>query len=344
MNLQSTCRFLLPIVVSAATVLSASADDLRNIKRGEPVPPCSLAAIDGTTIDSSQFKNSVVVYVCLSAEQRRSEMAAMESQGVIQNLGNEPVRLIHVTADITQKAYFEKFRQDRGITTPLVLDAQRTFYSKLGLIVFPTTVIVNKDGKLDSVISLHNSDYRQALDAHIKHALGKLTDAQLDEQLAARPTEDASPKNAASSHRALARLMREKGQLDAARSELTKGLELDKDNREIMLDLADLNLATDDLEGADAMVQKVLAAQADHRRAKLLKGEILLRKGKLDESQAVLEEALTLNPNPELVHYYLGRVMEAKGDKDQALKHYHEALARFVKETHAAAPAAKDAR
>lgn len=338
------CRSLLLLVVTGLSAAAALADDLRNIKRGEPVPPCTLSAIDGTSIDSGQFKDSVVVYVCLSAEQRRSEMAAMESQGVIQALANEPVRLIHVTADITQKAYFEKFRQDRTITTPLALDAQRTFYSKLGLIVFPTTVIVNKEGKLDSVISLHNSDYRHALDAHVQHALGKLTDAQLDEKLAARPTDNASPRNAASSHRALARLMREKGQIDAAKSELTKGLELDKDNREIMLDLAELNLATDELDAADALVQKVLSAQADHRRAKLVKGEILLRKGKLDEAQAILEEALALNPSPELVHYYLGRVMEAKGDKDKALKHYHEALARFVKEPLAAGSAPKDTK
>ena len=57
----------------------------------------------------------------------------------------------HVTADAIQKAYFEKFRQDRGIRTPLALDADRTLYAKLGLIVFPTTVIISKDGKLANV-------------------------------------------------------------------------------------------------------------------------------------------------------------------------------------------------
>lgn len=330
MNLRTPLlRPFLTLLAVVAATLTASADDLRNVKRGEPMPACTLAGIDGQTVSSDEMKGSVIVYVCLSAEQRRSELAMMDSQSVAATAG-ESVKLIHVTADIAQKSYFEKFRQDRAITAPLAIDAQRTFYSKLGMIVFPTTVIVNKEGKLDSVISLHSSEYKRLLTAHIAHAMGTLSDAQLDEQLAARPAEDASPRSAASSHRALAKLMREKGQFDAAKAELAKGLELDKSNHDLMLDLAELCIATDSLDEADQQVAKVLTEQAEHRRAQLLKGEILFYRGSLDASLPVLEEALKLNPNPEMVHYYLGRVFEAKGEKDKALSHYREALAKFV--------------
>lgn len=332
---------LLRTLIIAATMTAgafhASADDLRNVKRGEPFPTFKLPAIDGTVVDSDANKNSVQVIVCLSAEQRRSELAAMESLEVVRTLANEQVRIFHVTADIVQKAYFERFRQERSISTPLGFDADRAFYAKLGLIVFPTTIIVNKEGKLDSVISLHSSEYKNVLDAHIRHALGTLTDTQLGERLAARPSEDSSPKSAASAHRSLARLMREKGQLDTAKAELTKGLELDPQNRELMIDLADLNLAMGELDSADTLLQSVLQAQPDHRRAKLLKGEVLFRRGKLDEAQAVLQESLSLNPSPELAHYFLGRIAEQRGDKDKALEHYHEALKHFVRDIEPAA-------
>lgn len=333
-------RALAAGALAAVLTVRAGADDLRNIKHGEAVPPCKLPALDGTTVDSEALKGTVLVYVCLSAEQKRSELAAAESQQVIKELGGEAVKLIHVTADVVQKAYFEKNRQEHEITASLAFDADRVFYGKLGLIAFPTTVIVNKEGKLDNVISLHGSDYKNLLDAHVRHALGKLSDKELEQRLAAKPSERASPRSAASAHRALARLMREKGQLEAAKAELLKGLELDADNRELQIDLAEVNLAAGDLDGADAALEKVLKAQPDHRRAKQLKGTSLFRRGKLDEAAAVLEEALTLNPSPEICHYYLGQIMEKKGEKDKALAHYREALARFVHDEPAAKPAA----
>lgn len=326
-------RVLAAALISSSLTLAALADDLRNVKRGEPVPACKLAALDGTVIDGNAMKGSVVVYVCLSAEQKRSELAAAESQQVMSDFADQPVRLVHVTADVVQKAYFETLRKEKGISAALAFDADRVFYGQLGLIAFPTTIIVNKEGKLDNVISLHGSDYKTLLDAHIKHALGKISDKELDALLTAKPAEHSSPKSAASAHRSLARLMREKGELEQAKGELTKGLALDQENREIMLDLADLDVVTGDYDGADAMLEKVLQAQPDHRRAKQIKGTCLFKRGKLDDAQAVLEDALSLNPSPELCHYYLGQIFEQKGQKDQALQHYHEALKHFIHDT-----------
>lgn len=326
----------------AAAATSASADELRNVKKGEALPACKLPGIDGAAVDSDAMKGSVVVIVCLSAEQRRSELAAMESFQIMHDLGTEPVKLLHVTADVVQKPYFEKFRAEHTITSPLAFDADRAFYAKLGLIVFPTTVVVNKEGKLDSVISLHGSEYKSLLDAHVRHALGKITDQELEKQLSARPSEESSPKSAASAHRALARLMREKGQLDTAKAELAKGREMDPDNREIMLDLADLDIATGDLDSADDLAQKVLATQPDHRRAKQIKGIVLFRRGNYEESQAILEDSLKLNPSPEMAHYYLGKIFEHKGQTDKALEHYRDAAKLLLKDSEPAKPAAKE--
>lgn len=332
---------LIAIVFAATVSARCLADNLRNIHQGEPFPAFRLPAIDGSTVDSESYKGSVVVLLCLSAEQRRSELAAMDSDAVVHDLASDQVKMVHVTADAIQKAYFEKFRQDRGIRTPLALDADRTLYAKLGLIVFPTTVIISKDGKLANVIALHDTKYKHVLDAEIRHALGMINDDELAKRLSEQPASDSSPKSVASAHRALARSLREKGRFDAAKDELQKALQNDPENREIVLDLAELALASKDLDGADGQVKKILDAQPDNRRAKQLKGIILFQRGKLDEAKAILEEAISLNPNPELIHYYLGQIYEKQGDTAKALAHYHESLRRFVHEPgDAAAPAA----
>lgn len=330
-------RPILSLLILLATLLAFThtthARDLRNVKRGEPVPAYKLPTLDATIVDSDALKGSVVVFVCLSAEQRRSELAAMDSDEVVKNLALEGVKLIHVTTDVVQKPYFDKFRAERKINATLAFDADHAFYGKLGLIAFPTTIVIDKEGKLANTISLHSGDYKRTLDAYLRHVLGTISDDELKQRLAAQPSDSSSPKSLASAHRALARSLREKGKLDAAADELAKASKQDPDNREVMIDLADLNLVKGDLDAADAQLQKVLAAQPDHKRAKQLRGVILFRRGKLDEAESLLNEAMYLNPNPEQVHYYLGRICEARGQASKAMEHYREGLRHALNET-----------
>ncbi len=326
---------LASITIAFALAMPARADDLRNVKRGEPIPACKLPTLDASVVDSDALKGSVVVMVCVSANQRRSELAAMESSEVVREFAADHVKLVHVTADVVQKADFEKFRKERGIDAPLAFDADRAWYAKLGLIVFPTTVIISKEGKLANVISLHGGDYKHTLEAYIKHACGKINDEQLHQALEARASDDASPKSLASAHRALARSLREKGRLDAAKEELNKAREQDPENREIMLDFVELDIQMNNLDGADVLVDQVLKMQPDHRRAKQFQGIILYRRGNIDAAMVSLEESLKLNPSPEYAHYYLGRIYESKGDSAKAMEHYREALRHFVHDTDA---------
>ena len=327
-------------VVTTATMCRA--DELRNIKRGEPIPAFRLPTINGAVVDSADLKGKVVVVVCLSAEQRRSELAAMESSTVLEEIGSDQTRLVHVTADVIQKPYYEKFRSERKITSPLGFDADRSFFGKLGLIVYPTTIIIDTDGSLAHVISLHNSRYKQSLDAYTRHVLGEIDDAELDARLKQRSAAESTPKSLASAHRALARSMREKGLYDAAKAELLKAREQDADNTEIMLDLADLDLSMRQLDEAESMVDTVLEAQPAHRRARQLKGIVLFYRGDLAAAQVELEQALKLNPDPERVHYYLGMICEANGQTEEAIGHYREALRRLLDEPEPAAQASPD--
>jgi len=319
-------------VFAATLALPSHADDLRNVKKGSPVPAYRMSTIDGSVVASESLREKVVVLVCLSAEQRRSEQAAIESFSTWQDLDDPRVRLVHITADIIQKSYFENFRQEHGLTVPLAFDVERSFFGRLGLIVLPTTIIIDAKGNLSHVIALHSSSYDQKLEAYIEHTLGDLSDEELEERLAADISSRKTPRGQASAHRALARSMRGKGMLDAARAELLKAREQDPENHEVVLDLADLDIMMGDLDKADRLIDLVLKSQPNHRRAQLLKGVSLFQSDRHEEAEAVLNEALKLNPNPERVHYYLARICEADGRTQEALDHYHEALRIYLQE------------
>lgn len=310
----------------------ARADDLRSVKVGEPMPAYHLPTLDGKTVSSDELLGKTVVVVCLSAEQHRSELAAVESFDVVKALGNDNVRLIHVTADADRKDYFEEFREEHGIDVPLAFDADRGWSAKLGLIVLPTTVVIGPDDKLVHVISLHSSRYGGTLDAYIRHALGELSDAELEHRLEAAASHSASTRTLALGHRAQARAMRDKGLTDSAKAELLKARELQPDDPEIVLDLADLDLAMGELDQAAELVDLVLKAQPEHRRALQMKAIVCFRRGQFDQAEALFNEALKLNPKPEQIHYYLGQICEARGDTKDALAHYREALRRLLEE------------
>lgn len=331
-HLKPAARTLAALVVVLASAVAARADHLLNLKVGEPFPAFKLPTVDQGVLDSESLKGSVTVLVCMSAEQRSSELAAIDSRDIIRALGAEPVKLAYVTADLVQKPYFERFRQERTLDAPLAFDADRVLYRQLGLIVFPTTIVVGKDGKLAHVLALHGNEYSHVLDAYIRNALGKLTDEQLTEALKAKPTTDASPKSMISTYRARARLAREKGEYGAAKEELAKARELDPTNADILLDLADIDLISGNIDDADKIITTVLQAHPEQRRARQFKGIVLFRQNKLNEAEAILIQEVSLNPEPARIHYYLGRIYEAQGKPDKAMEHYREALKRVLKE------------
>jgi tetratricopeptide (TPR) repeat protein len=335
------------------------ADELRNLRRGEPLPPFRLVSIDGELIDSSRYTGSVLVIVYLAAEQRSSELAAIDARKVVDKLAAETrsgmggqggeattaqgedvadapapaAALLFITADVVRKSYFERFRQERNLDVPLALDADRSLYGKLGLIVFPTTLIINAEGKLAQVISLHNPDYAHVLDAHLQHASAAIDDAELRERLLTRPASEGSPKSRASAHRALARQLREKGSLEGARGELLAARALDEENIEILLDLAETELSLGEVASAAAHAEAALTRNPTHRRAKQVLAVTLFHKGRLEEAERILIQALHLNPDPARIHYYLGRICEQQGRTGEALEHYRRALARLLNES-----------
>ena len=325
-------RGLAMVVLVATLAIPVRGDKLRLVDRGQPVPAFHMPTIDGTVIESESLKGSVVVLVCLSAQQRRSELAAVESFNAWKQLDDDRVKLIHITADVIQKSYFEAFRKDHGISAPLAFDVDRVLFGQIGMIVMPTTVVIDAEGQLAQVISLHNSTYEHTLDAFIRHTLGQLTDEELDRRLEVGASSNGSPKSLASGHRARARLMRDKGQVDAARAELIKAREQEPDNQEVILDLADLEIALGNLDSADELVDIVLKAQPNHRQALQVKGIVCFHRGQIQDAERLLKQALVLNPNPERIHYYLGQICERNGETEQALEHYRQALRRMLNE------------
>lgn len=131
------------------------------VKRGEVVPACKLAALDGSVVDSEAMKGSVIVYVCLSAEQKHRRRPRSTRQAVVAAMNGEPVKLVHVTADVVQRAYFEKLRRTRTLPRAWPSTPTAPVLCKARAYRLPHhRHREQEDGKLDNAISLHGNDYK----------------------------------------------------------------------------------------------------------------------------------------------------------------------------------------
>ncbi len=323
---QRTIGLAVLVLVSAA-----AADELRNVKVGQDVPPFTVPTLAGDELKSSELHGKVVVLVYVAAEQQSSERAVQAASALGRELRNQDLKVIFLTADATQVGFFRQQRDRLGIHEPLGLDAGREVYGALGVFVLPTTIIIDRDDRLALVMSSYKSDYEHVLGAHVQHALGLIDDAELEKQLSFKQFQHGLPEKVAR-HRAAARLLRENGLLPDAENELRAALELDAENTDALLDLAALLTEQKRLDEAEVLVAKVSAVDPGNRRLKLESGIILYRQGRFDDAERLLGEALLLNPDPVRTHYYLGLIKEHQGDQSAAIMHFKEALKRLLKE------------
>lgn len=327
---RALCAAVLLAPLSAGRI--AGGDQLRNVETGQEVPDIALPTIGNGTVRRDDLKGKTVILVFLSARQHSSEQAAASAHAVHQGLRDDGLAVVFVTADTAQAPYFQELRRTLDLDEPLALDFERRLYGELGLIVLPTTIVIDDRWRLLHVISSYKSDYEHVLGAYARHAMGMIDEAQLEEELAARGFQRDRPADRIARHRAAAKLLRKAGLPTDAANELRLALEIDPGHADTRLDLASLDLATNRVEEASQIVTAVLEADPANRRARILNGIVLYHAGRLDEAEAVLREALVLDPDPVHTHYYLGLIYEKQGETARALKHYRESLSRLLEE------------
>ena len=335
MTIKSTVSAFTLLLLAATLLLpaAAQADQLRNVKTGQPLPPFEVSGLDGKTVKSADAAGKVLVLVYLSAHQKQSEEVLAAAHRSISNSGSaEQLRLIFMSADLDQADYFRDLRDRSMSHEPFALDEGRAHYGRLGLIVFPTTIVSGKNGALLYVIAGCTLDYEHQLNLYCRHALGQIDEAELARELNAKPQPKDDARSRAERHRSVAAILRAKGLTDGAIQELDYALVADPQYADAVVDLAEILLAQNKTDEAERRVKELLAKQPDCHRANLVLGVIKLKRNQFDEAEKLLKESLTMNPDPIRVHYYLGQLYERKGDCQQAMEHYRDALKRSLKE------------
>lgn len=328
--IERTLQVLAVAIVAIGLPRLAAGDELRNVKIGEAVPAFSVSTLGGEQLALADLRGKVVLLLYLSAQQRSSEQALADAVALDIGLSKDDFALVTMTADVVEVAEFRALRDRLAVHAPLGLDVARRVYGQLGLVVTPTSIVIDREGRLAHVISSRRSDYPQVINAFVRHALGEYDDAELRRRLTAESFEVDPIQETVARHRATARILRERGLLADAERELRQALDVDPAHAAALLDLASIDVAMERYDDAQAVLTRAVAAGAGPRRAALLQGAVYYHHGRLAEAKTTLEQASVVNPDPVWLHYYLGRIAEDEGDTTEAARHYRLSLDRAV--------------
>ncbi|MCK6483956.1 MAG: tetratricopeptide repeat protein [Phycisphaerae bacterium] len=303
----------------------------RNIKNGEPIGRIELNRIDdGKLVDSNNWAGRPSVWIFISPLQTSSQRAMQELQRIVDETPAPGIEAVALTTDPNRLGEVREFCNRNRIRLPVVLDAGRAHYGRLGIIVLPTTLLVDNEGKLHDSIPGHDPAYERHLRAHVQFLTGKIKADELARQLAStQPTRDPGLERAERLVRSAA-LLAQRGLLPDAIKELEAAIEADAFYAPAYLDLAMLRIVTNDLPAAEKLVDKARGIDEANRRTWLVQGVIRFHQNRLEDAEKSLREALMRNPDPALTNYWLARVLEARGDKEGARVCYRAAAERML--------------
>ena len=324
---------LLLIVGAAAPTLAVS-----HLKLYDKAPPFNLPALlPPRKRVSLESLDQPILLIFGEAYHQPTQEALTALKKIYKIVGlaeiDVPVYLI-VSQEPTaeQKAQLdakEKIRAD------ILLDKDRRAFGDYGVIVLPSVVIIDKEGRVDLALSGMPLAFADMVEDALRLSVGRMTRAEYESSRAA-------PKSAQDEEKAakVSRLTGLAGQLlrrgfgELALQRYQEALGLDGGYLPARVGMARCYLQLNRLPEACEQLQKVLEADEDHLEANLLMAWVEIRRGGEEIASAKwrLNWILTTHPSHPQANYLMGLVYEAQGEKDRALEYYKKA-AQLLLET-----------
>jgi tetratricopeptide (TPR) repeat protein len=220
--------------------------------------------------------------------------------------------------------------RENDIEIPILVDNGRKLYSDYGIRVYPTTIIIDREGTLSKDIPSHPLTYKKLLEGHIKIALGEIDEAGLREMVSGqREIKDESTLEAERLYN-LAMKFTKSGLQDMAVNTAKKAIIAKPDMAEPYILLGFLKLEAGETEEAHIAFNKAVELDPNSKEAQTGLGGVLVLKGEAEKAIEVLKPATKANPYPQMAYYELAKAYELKGDKDESIKMYKKAIEKII--------------
>ncbi len=320
-------RFILLFIVA---LLFSSVSDAISIPLGDAAPDFTLSSVEGYSVSLSEHKGSAVVLIYWRTEHKRSLQALKDGNDLMGSMKKKGVQIISIIAGSDDRDKAVAMLKDQKIDIPVLIDSKRQFYSDYGIRVYPTTMIIDKEGILVKDIPSHPLSYKKLLNGHLSKALGEVDEAGLEKMMDTH-TEKTDPATLEADRLYnLATKFTKTGLYDMAVNTAKKSVDVKPDMAKSHTLLGFLYIETEEADAALESFTKAVELDPNSKEAQTGLGGALVMKGEADQAIEVLKPATKANPYPQMTYYELGKAYELKGDADKASKMYKRAIEKII--------------
>jgi tetratricopeptide (TPR) repeat protein len=302
-----------------------------SIPLGGVAPDFTLNTIDGKAVSLSEYKEKIVVLIYWETGQGRSLLALEDGEDIFRRYKGKGVQVIGLIAEPENQEEIRRIVKKYEIDFPVLLDPNREVYGDYGVRVYPSTVIIDRNGKLAYDIPGHAVTYKITLEAHLQYMLGEIDKGKLEDIIS--PHKEAKDKSALEAERKynLALKFTEAGFIEKAIETVKESIEAKRDISKSHILLGFLFLEIKDADKALQEFNSAIGLDPLSHDAKTGLGGALILKGDIDSAIKILTDAVVANPYPQRTYYELGKAYELKGEKDKSIEMYRKSIGKIIK-------------
>lgn len=329
LKMRCPCAILLGLLFGFSIWPCAQAQ-VRKSQLGDKVESFTITDIDGQEFTYEHRRDRVTILTFLRAYHKRSDRALDDLLKLVSDLrqSEHPVDLLIIISGGEGIEYFRKKREVLAIETPMLIDANDVLWGRMGVIVTPTTFLIDKQGAITWIRAGHGYDFATETQTRSGLALGIVGVAETDVGEPVQSLVNDSDEARAKRHLRMGQILARKGEVESGITELKKAMILSPSSVTIRLELVRLLCRTGNAEEALVTVEDITPdSRAEIARLKMLSGWAHRQLGDLEKAIALLTDSIALDPDLDRALFELGKIYERRGEYKQAMETYRRALA-----------------
>jgi tetratricopeptide (TPR) repeat protein len=262
------------------------------------------------------LKGKTIVMVFATTSQEFSQKALQDVQTMIDRLPLKGFKAIGIVSSSKGSQEVQNLIEKSRLNYPVIFD-EEDLIAQLRILVYPTTLIIDRNGRLAYYYALYASNYYDQLSAQLKRIIEDKEGSYLNEEMVKKQQKEEIKK---------AREEIARGNVEDAVTTLTNLLQKGHDSYELHLLLGYSLIKVQQPEKALSHFKKAKEMQHDSTIADLGLGIAYSRSGEIANAFSLLNKTVKNDPDSLLAYRELSHIFEEKGELDKAIYYIKKEL------------------
>jgi len=304
--------FIVFSAILIPTTFATTAMKSKHVQIGENILSYLIEKDRSNSLSSDELEGKTILLVFATIDQQFSASVLRDIQNIVNNRAVKDFKAIGIVSSHIGYEGVEQLIERYHLKYQILHDAGDIISTQLGIIVYPTTLIINSNGRLAYYYPLYAKDYLAQISSHLEKIINDKEEQYLNEVVAKRKEHEAIKKT----REKIAR-----GKVTDAITILNTLLEEGITSFDLHLLLGYSLLNIQQPKKALVHFNKAQELNADSAMVGLGMGLAFSRTGQREKALVLLTEVIKKDSVAHIAYRELAHIHEEKGEIDMAI-HY----------------------